>query len=145
MRYRLTDVTLTGDLSLTDEIALMRHTVQHLLTMMDQQTELHQKIAIGSLVREAIDQLSKVIERAARLPPAQSMELTSVVNLLTGIQEAIDQQLPDGPAKHQLIMNVKGRIEGISTREAPSALILRTCEMMDRSIPYVEGDSSNDS
>ena len=144
MRYRLNEPLVLGsDISLDDEIALMRLTVQHLVTMLDGQTELHQKVALGSIVREAIDQLSKVIERAAKLPPKASMDLTSVVSMLQSIEQAVKESLPDGPAKHQLIMNVQSRIQGISTNESPSALILRTCEMMDRSIPFVETEDES--
>lgn len=144
MRYRLTERQVLGDtLGLDDEIQLMRVTIQHLVTMLDQQAELHQKVALGSILREAIDQLSRVIERASRLPAKTSMDLTSVTAMLQAIEGSIADALPDGPAKHQLIMNVQSRIKGISSSEAPSAVILRTCDMMDRSVPFIESHSSN--
>ena len=138
MKYSLTEpLALDAELNLDDEIKLMRLTIQHLVTMLGQQAELHQKVALGSILRESIDQLSRVIERAAKLHVRTSMELTSVVSMLQGIEAAVGDALPDGPAKHQLIMNVQSRLRGISYTETPSQQILRTCDMMDKSIPYV--------
>lgn len=138
MKYSLTEpLALDAELNLDDEIKLMRLTIQHLVTMLGLQAELHQKVALGSILRESIDQLSRVIERAAKLPARTSMELTSVVSMLQGIEATISDALPDGPAKHQLIMNVQTRLKGISYTETPSQQILRTCDMMDKSIPYI--------
>ena len=144
MRYGLKrlEPTLTGDLSLEDEIALVRVTIEDLVQMLNAQAELHQRIAIGSLIREAVSDLSQIIDKAARLPRQTTMSFEQVGSMLRTIEQAVVDYMPDGVARQQLITVVKGKLEGISTTEPHHALILRTCDMMDKSVPYVEVDDS---
>lgn len=144
MRYGLKrlEPTLTGDLDLNDEIALVRVTIEDLVQMLNQQVELHQRVAIGSLIREAVADLSQIIDKAARLPKQTAMTFEQVGNMLKTIEQAVVDYMPDSIARQQLITVVKGKLEGISVTEPHHALILRTCDMMDKSVPYVEDDDS---
>ena len=142
MRYQLSSisqdiVTRLSDNGLGDEVSLMRLTVQDLVDYLEQQPDVSRRIAVGSMLRDAIDSLSRVIERAARLPASDTVPIGQVRSMLDTMQAAIMEFLPDGVAR-QLIMNVKSAIAGISIREEPSALVLRTCEMMDNSVPRIE-------
>jgi hypothetical protein len=129
---------LTGDASLYDEIALMRLTIQDLIIVMENQTQA-QRLMIGTMLREAIEQLSRVMERAARLPPSPTaIPVAQVSMMLINLQSSIDDHLPEGPAKEHLITALKTTLTGISVREAPTAKVLRTCDMMDKSVPYLE-------
>ena len=143
MRYQLSSisqdiVTRLSDNGLGDEVSLMRLTVQDLVDYLEQQPDVSRRIAVGSMLRDAIDSLSRVIERAARLPASDTVPIGQVRSMLDTMQAAIMEFLPDGVARQQLIMNVKSAIAGISIREEPSALVLRTCEMMDNSVPRIE-------
>lgn len=145
MRYRLNSLSaekaksLGGDLSLTDEITLARMTVQDLVELNESAADLGQRVMTGSMLRDAIELLSRLIERAARLPDSpSSVSIEQVESMLNDIQSTIIEQLPDGVGRQQLIQAVKGRLEGISNRETHTALILRTCEAMDLSVPKVE-------
>jgi hypothetical protein len=140
MRYGLKrlEPTLTGDLNLDDEIALVRVTIEDLVQMLNQQVELHQRVAIGSLIREAVADLSGIIDKAARLPKQTAMSFDQVGSMLRAIEDAVTTYMPDGVARQQLITVVKGKLEGISVTEPHHALILRTCDMMNRSVPYVD-------
>jgi hypothetical protein len=97
---------------------------------------------IGSMLRDAIEGLSRIIDRAARLPQSpEAMSMSQVAGILNRLQATIQTSLPDGPAKDQLITALNTSLGGISVRESPTALVLRTCEMMDRSVPFVEDNS----
>jgi hypothetical protein len=144
MRYHLTPLTeglakrLSGDCNLQDEIALCRITVQDLVTRLDECSHAGERIAVGSLLRDALEMLSRLVERAARLPvSATALSANQVHTMLKALEKAVLEHLPDGTGRQQLIMTLNEQLSGISTREEPSAAILRTCEMMDRSVPYV--------
>jgi hypothetical protein len=145
MRYELSSISeaaakrLSGDLSLHDEISLARMTVQDIVTLMDSSKDLGQRIMAGSMLRDAIELLSRLVERAARLPATPDhVTVQQVATMLEDIQSTIIDHLPDGAGRQQLIMSVKSRLEGISNRETNSAVVLRTCEAMDRSVPFIE-------
>lgn len=140
MRYELKTLSegLGSDFNLDDEISLVRMTIQDLVTFLEQQPRPDQRIAVGSLLRGAVEDLSRIIERAARLPLSPTaISVDKVAKMLNTVQQAIVEHLPDGVARQQLIMNVKHQLAGISIRDEPQALILRTCEMMDQSVPRV--------
>lgn len=147
MKYRLGEFSqqladqLTGDFTLHDEVALFRLSIQDLVTLMETQPGA-QRMMIGSMLRDAIEGLSRIIDRAARLPQSpEAMSMSQVAGILNRLQATIQTSLPDGPAKDQLITSLNTSLGGISVRESPTALVLRTCEMMDRSVPYVEDNS----
>lgn len=136
---------LTGEFTLHDEIALYRLTIQDLLTLMETQPGA-QRMMMGSMIRDAIEGLSRIIDRAARLPQsAQAIPVQQVAGMLNRLQATIQTSLPDGPAKDHLITALSSTLGGISVRESPTALVLRTCEMMDRSVPYVEDEDALES
>jgi hypothetical protein len=131
---------LSGDLGLTDEIAIMRWTVQDLISMFEIQQGTG-RLAIGAMLREAIEQISRVTERASRLPQDNdTVPVARVVGMLRNIETAIGNQLPDGAPRQQLIMSLKELLEGISIggSDEPGARILRTVDMMDRSVPRLD-------
>lgn len=142
MRYEIKSAEvvkqLSGDLSLFDEIALARWTIQDLVSMLEIQQPA-QRIAVGSMLRDALEMLSRMIERASKLPQqGDTVPVARVMGMLRSIEDSIKFQLPEGSTQQQLIMSIKEHLEGISIREEPSALVLRTCEMMDNSVPRIE-------
>jgi hypothetical protein len=143
MRYEIKPLTLPteswSDLNLDGEIELVRHTISDLVSMLNQQVELPQRIAIGSMIRSAVTDLSTIIDKAARMPPSTgSLSRNAVHSMLKSIEQAVVEFMPDGVARTQLISIVESKLKGISVSEAPQALVLRTCEMMDQSVPLVE-------
>lgn len=142
MRYELTAdgeravKAFANEMSLNDEVALIRWTIQDLVRMLEMQ-QAPQRIAVGSMLRDAIETLSRVLERAARLPRSPDMVSREQVSAMLHNIEDLARR---GLAGDQLIMSIKGLLEGIS-REEPGVKVLRTCEMMDRSVPYIEFQS----
>lgn len=140
MRYELTDnlASLKEDKwSLTDEIALVRWTIQDLVRMLELQAP-PQRVAVGAMLRDAIDTLSKVMERAAKMPAEEDgLSRHRVSAMLRNVEDAIRS----GLTQQQLIMSINALLEGISVQEEPNMRVLRTCEMMDFSVPRIESNA----
>jgi hypothetical protein len=124
---------VTSQVSLDDEVALVRLTVQDLLDAYSLADNSMARLTIGSMLRDAVETLSRIVERMAKLPKGNDYIPAS---MLYEVIQRIDADVTAGPAKDLLINDLQAMLKGISNRdEVPH--ITRTCELMDRSVPYV--------
>ena len=128
-------------LSLHYELALCRATVQDLVDKYDEVGDLNSRIAIGVALREALEDVTKVAERASKIQTQTILTPATVALLATQIESIANEMFGGTPTVlEDFLSRIQAAMVGISIvdSQGDKRITLRpyeTTQAMDAMVP----------
>lgn len=123
---------------LHDELAMMRTTVQDVLTLYETQHRvgtLDQQVLAGQVLRRTLADVARFVEKFQKIRLAGALTQLSQAQLLSGVQELVTQYFGDDPRAMRLLQELPALGQStLGTTITPDQAAIA----MDATIPFCE-------